>query len=92
MFSVIKWKPTLVFALFVLSSPFALLVTRSFLSIMLGFNVFLAFIPLYLIWLLKSLLEKAQWVLKLHHVILFLVFVFAKHFLCSDRLNSFEPS
>lgn len=55
MLSWIKWKTTWIFALFVIISPFFMIISRSFLSFMLGFNVFLAFIPLAIIWLLKHL-------------------------------------
>ncbi|MFW5864495.1 MAG: DUF1361 domain-containing protein [Candidatus Izemoplasmataceae bacterium] len=48
-------KITLSFMVFVIISPFFMIFSGNFLSFMLGFNVFLALIPLWLIWYIKHL-------------------------------------
>jgi len=75
MFECIKWKQSVIFAVFVILSPFIMFITKSFLSFMLGFNVFLAFIPLYLIWLIEYLLKRSDYKIKYYHIIIFIIFV-----------------
>lgn len=75
MFKCIKWKQSVIFAVFVILSPFIMFVTKSFLSFMLGFNVFLAFIPLYLIWLIEYLLVRSDYKIRYYHIIVFIIFV-----------------
>jgi len=75
MLRVIKWRTTLIFAFFTVISPFIMIITNSFLSVMLGFNLFLAYVPLYIIWLLRYLLEKNNYRIQYYHFLLFLLFV-----------------
>lgn len=75
MFKPIKWRTTIIFAIFSIVSPFVMMITNNFLSFMLGFNIFLAYIPLYLIWLIIFLLEKTSFKIKYYHILLFLLFI-----------------
>ncbi len=68
-------KTTLIFAMFVILSPFMMYITRHFLSVMLGFNIFLAYIPLFLMWFLRYLLDKSEGSIKYYHILLFIVFI-----------------
>jgi len=69
-FGFIRWNITIAFAVFVILSPFLMVVTRSFLSFMLGFNVFLAFVPMFLIWYLTTHPTKTFF-----HYLLVVVFI-----------------
>ena len=71
----IDWKTSWIFAIFVIISPFFMLISESFLSFMLGFNVFLAYIPLAIIWLLKDLSKLEYKHKRLTLSLLFILFV-----------------
>lgn len=75
MFKFIHKKTTIAFAVFVIGSPLLMKVTDSFLSFMLGFNIGLAFIPLFLIWLINNLLNKSDGKIKYYHVLLAILFI-----------------
>ncbi len=72
----INSKITIIYAMFTISSVLLVIVTHSFLSFMLGINVFLAYIPMFLLWYLNDL-QKAvnyKYMLKKSYLI-FIIFV-----------------
>jgi len=77
MLKVINVKITLYYAVFALVSVIIITpITRHFLSFMLGFNVFLAYIPMFLIWYIMKLQKDVNYnKIRIGSIILFVIFV-----------------
>lgn len=67
----IKKDISTVYIVFIILSPFVMYLTKSFLSFMLGFNIFLAYIPLLIIWYLNNYEKK-----NVKFYILLVIFIF----------------
>lgn len=77
MFKIINLKITIYYAVFTVISILIITpITRHFLSFMLGFNVFLAYIPMFISWVIVKLQNDVDYkTLRIESVILFIVFV-----------------
>ena len=76
MISFINNKITIIYAIFSIVSVLLVIVTHSFLTLMLGINVFLAYLPMFLLWFLNSLQKAVDYevILKKSYLI-FIIFV-----------------
>ena len=77
MLKVINLKITVYYAVFALVSVVIITpITRHFLSFMLGFNVLLAYIPMFLIWYIMKLQKDVNYTrIRTGSIILFIIFV-----------------
>ena len=75
MISFINNKITIIYAIFSIVSVLLVIVTHSFLTLMLGINVFLAYLPMFLLWFLNSLQKAVDYevILKKSYLI-FIIF------------------
>ena len=77
MFKVINLKITIYYAVFAIVSVVIITpITLHFLSFMLGFNVFLAYIPMFIVWYIMKLQKDVDYSkLRISSIILFVIFV-----------------
>ncbi len=76
MFNFLNKRTTVLYLFFILVSPLMILVTGSFLSVMLGINVLFAYVSLSMIWLLRKLFNKDRLKITIVQLIVFLVYLF----------------